>query len=119
MHDSGDNELELGLQGYEPTNHADGRAAGAPALALSEVLEMRQKLDVTGVDTKDADSHVYTVFTTAAGDSEVDSSVHKNKIGVVVQKRVWATMTDPAAVSSSTEHQRLAALFEAHAGDLE
>ena len=101
----------------EITPHADGRAAGAPALSLTEMLEMRQRLDVTGVDTTDAESHVHTNVVCARGGVGYDSA--PDVAGVVVQERVWATMTDPEAVSSSKEHQQLAALFETHAGDLE
>ena len=96
---------------FEVTPHADGRAAGAPELSLGDILEMRQKLHVTGVDSSDAHSHVHNVCT--GGQAATPGAA------VIVQERVWAAMTDPTAVSSSKEHQRLAALFETHAGDLE
>ena len=103
---------------FEVTPHADGRAAGAPELSLGDILEMRQKLHVTGVDSSDAHSHVHNVCT---GGHNVCTGGQATTPGavVIVQERVWAAMTDPTAVSSSKEHQRLAALFETHAGDLE
>jgi len=80
------------------TPHADGRAAGAPALPLSEVLATRSKLRATGVDTADASSHIH--------DAKQERSP-------------WAAMTDAQAVCSSEEHQTMASLFDTHAGDLD
>ena len=67
--------------------HADGRAAGAPSLALGEVLAKQKGLRGTGVDRTDTSSHVHMNRSGGATDT-------------AVQQRPWAAMYDSKAAQN-------------------